>query len=381
MSLHALWRIALGSAIALAGSCAGPDARGASPPAPPEVLKAEPAPAWDAKFAGDKGWIGGDGVYSVALDKQRVVWLFGDTLLGEVKRGRRDGAAMVNNTVAVQDSRGADGTIHFTSGKNKEGKPAALFLPADGKGWFWPQAALAIDKRLFVFLPQIDKTKEGGVFGFRQIGQWLAIVDNPTDEPKAWRVKQKKLPFASFEKERTQSWGSALLRVGSQVYIYGFEERGKKLGSRSLIVARAPEAKLDDFEAWRFLTADGWSDKPGDAIALASGLATEYSVTPMPSRSGFALVYTENGLGDRIVARFADEPTGPWSAPQLLYQCPEMAKDKGIFCYAAKAHPWAAGKDEILISYCANTWDFGRLFRDANVYRPKFVRATLKPSK
>jgi hypothetical protein len=53
-----------------------------------------------------------------------------------------------------------------------------------------------------------------------------------------------------------------------------------------------------------------------------------------------------------------------------------MAKDKGVFTYAAKAHAWAS-KDELLVSYCTNTWDFWRLFRDDAVYRPKFVRVRL----
>ena len=357
-------------------------ARGSEPSlAVPAVLKAEPAPAWDAKFTGAKGWIGGDGVYSVVLDSRRVLWLFGDTLLGKVKSGRRDGAAMVNNTVGLQNGRDADAALRFLSGTSKEGKPAAIFIPADGKGWFWPQAALRVGERLFVFLPQIDKTKEGGAFGFRHMGQWLAVVENPDDEPKAWRVKQHKLPFATFEKEHTRSWGSALLHEDGQVYVYGYEERGKKIGERKMIAARVAAEKLDDFTAWRFRTADRWSDKPGDAVSLADGLATEFSVSRMSGRKRYVTVYTENGLSDRIVGRFADTPAGPWSTPLLLYKCPEMAKDKGVFCYAAKAHPWAADGDDLLVSYCVNTWEFARLFQDAKVYRPKFVRVTLKPAK
>ena len=65
----------------------------------------------------------------------------------------------------------------------------------------------------------------------------------------------------------------------------------------------------------------------------------------MAGGKGYILVYTGNGLGNRIVGRFARAAAGPWSAPMLLYRCPEMAKDKGVFCYAAKAHAWAAEVD------------------------------------
>src|SRR5262249_2295869 len=71
---------------------------------------------------------------------------------------------------------------------------------------------------------------------------------------------------------------------------------------------------------------------------------------------------------------------GPWSAPVLLYRCPEMGKDKGVFSYAAKAHPWAAAGNELVVSYCVNTWEFARLFRDDKVYRRKFVRVELGPA-
>lgn len=348
-------------------------------PVVPAVLKAEPAPEWEAKFAGDKGWIGGDGVYSAVLPSRRVLWLFGDTLLGKVRKGRRDGAVMVNNTLGIQTGLSADAVLRFENGRNKDDKATAFFIPDDGKGWFWPQDAICVDGRLYAFLMQIDKTKDPGVFGFRQIGQWLAVVDNPDEQPKAWRVKQHKLPFASFEKGRSRWWGSALLRTGDHLYIYGCDERGKRIGSRRLTLARVPAAKLDDFTAWRFRTVDGWGLQAADAISLADGMASEFSVTRVPGRKGYLAVYTENGLGDRILARFAADPQGPWSAPMLLYKCPEMAKDKGVFSYAAKAHPWASSANELLVSYCVNTWEFARLFRDAKVYRPKFVRVKWKP--
>jgi hypothetical protein len=58
-----------------------------------------------------------------------------------------------------------------------------------------------------------------------------------------------------------------------------------------------------------------------------------------------------------------------------------MGKDKGVFSYTAKAHAWAATGDELLVSYCVNTWEFARLFRDDTVYRPRFVRVKLRLAK
>jgi hypothetical protein len=356
----------------------------AAPPGPavPAVVRAEPAPEWNARFATTAGWIGGDGAYSAVLGPDRVLWLFGDSLFGTVSDGRRDGAVLVNNALGVQAKGGKDTAIRFVVGKARDRKPAAAFAPVDGKGWLWPQAAIRVADRLFVFLPQVEKSDDPGVFGFRHVAQWLAVVENPDDEPEKWRVRQRRMPFADFGPDRERSWGSAVLEDDGFVYVYGYDEaKGNGIGNRRLTVARVPAAKLDDFGAWRFRTADGWSAKAADATAWADGLATELSVSRAPGGKQYVAVYTENGLGDRIVGRFADAPDGPWSAPLLLYTCPEMGADKGVFSYAAKAHPWAGAADELVVSYCVNTWQFSRLFRDDQVYRPKFVRVTMRQDK
>lgn len=344
----------------------------AAPPAGPVVVKASPAPEWDARFNPKEGWIGGDAVYSVALDSGRILWLFGDTLVGKVKDGKRTGI-MVNNTIGIQATD--KDAIHFVT---ERGKKPASFFPPQGAGWMWPQAGIYVKSRLFVFLPQVEKTKEPGAFGFQQTSQWLALVENPADEPESWRVKYRQLPMAQFSEKRQRSWGSALLTDGDEVYIYGFSERRER-GSieRHLIVARAPASKLDDFPSWRYWGTAGWSEKAADSAPLADGLASEFSVTRAPGK-GYIAVYTESGLSDRIVGRCAERPEGPWSEPKLLYQCPEMGKDKGVFCYSAKAQSWATKDNTLLISYCVNSWKFADLFADDRIYRPRFIRVELE---
>lgn len=352
----------------------------AAPPGPavPTVVSAEPASAWNAKFDGKKGWIGGDVAYSVAIGPRRVVWLFGDTFLGTAQDGQRHQAVMVNNTVAVQDGHGPDAAIRFVHGKDTS---KAFITPVDGKdkSWFWPQDAVAMGGRLFIFLSQMERTKDTGVFNFKHLGTWLAVVENPEDDPAAWRVKQHQLPFVAPGEGR--SWGSALLADGGRLYVFGWKKNGKGMGHRELTVARAPAEKLDDFAAWRFRTSDGWSEKAAEAAGLADGVGVEFTVSRRPGGKGFVLVSSENGLSGRILGRFSDAPEGPWSAPVLLYTCPEMGKDKGLFTYEGKFHLWASTENELLISYCVNAWDFARLMRDEAVYRPKFVRVKLGPAK
>jgi hypothetical protein len=347
----------------------------------PTVLKAEPARELSRRFAGMEGWTGGDGVYSVQVAPRRVLWFFGDTILGKVKDGRRVDAIMVNNTVGVQTGPAKDAAIRFVAGRDKDSKPTAVFLPTDGKGWFWPLAPVMVRQSLIVFLTQIEKAGDGP-FGFKQIGQVLAVVENPEDEPEKWRVQQHRVPFSKEEASGERSWGAAALVKDGYLYVYGCDEPKRKgPTTKHMVLARVAIEHVEDFTAWRFRTPDGWSARPDDAARIASRVANEYTVTPLPDGDGYVAVCSENGLSDRIVAHFARAPEGPWSDATLLYKSPEMKADKGLMTYAAKAHAWAAEGNELVVSYCVNPWQFGRLFEDEKLYRPKFVRVKLGPGK
>lgn len=348
----------------------------ASGPTTRRAVKAVPADDWNARFAGNEGWIGGDGVYSTTLGDDRVLFLFGDTLLGKVNDGRRAGATMVNNTVGLMPLKPPDAPIRFEAGKTDVGKPAAVFTRTGGGNWFWPQAAIELNGRLYVFLTEVEKTYQSGAFGFKLIGQWLGVIENPLDNPAEWKVSQQRLRFATFDERRERPWGSAVLVEGDYVYVYGIEDHRQGIGNKQLMIARAPVDKLPDFDVWQFRAGDEWGKEVSTA-GMPRGLANEFSVSRLPGDAGYILVYTENGLGERILGRVAASPEGPWSDPVLLYTCPEMTRDKGVFCYAAKAHPWAAEGDELLISYCVNSWKFERLFEDNEIYRPRFVRVRL----
>ena len=50
---------------------------------------AEPAPDLDALFQTTNGWIGSDGDYSIQLNSSTTLWLFGDTVIGQVRDGKR----------------------------------------------------------------------------------------------------------------------------------------------------------------------------------------------------------------------------------------------------------------------------------------------------
>jgi hypothetical protein len=343
---------------------------------PPVVTSAAPVRDLDALFQRTDGWIGGDGAFSVALPRKRTLWLFNDTWVGKIRDGRRTDATMVNNTVAMQDGR--DGRPSFTIKRGPDGKPSALIVPADGRGWFWPQAGVVDGNRLFVFLSQIEKTKDNSVFGFRGIATWLGAVPDPAGAPDAWRVEQVKLPNTLFLNERILTWGAAVLRVGDDLYVYGYDQRPHKgLPDRRMVVARVSAKTVGDFAVWRYLRDGNWVEDFRDPSPLAGDIGTEYSVTKLGTR--YLAVYTEHGMSPRILGRYADNPWGPWSPSTVLFECPEPGRDKKLFAYAAKAHPSLSSGNDVVVSYCVNSFDFWQVAREADLYWPRFVRVQLAP--
>ncbi len=337
----------------------------------PRVQSAEPAAEWNQRFRRTEGWVGADGAYSVPVSNSKTLWLFSDTFVGSIKNGKRSGVAMVNNTVGIQTGDKLD----FAIRKKADGKAVAILTPPGGKGYFWLQAGVHHDKRLHIFLPRIESTGSGGAFGFKHVDQWLATVSNPEAAPVEWKTTFAKIPHANLIGDRKVSWGAAVHRDGENLFIYGYEEKpAKPVPSRKLLTARAPVAKIADFNEWRFLADGEWKADVNDATPQAVALGTEFSVSYVPGLKQYAMVYTENGLGDRILGRFAPSPAGPWSEPVLLYRCPEMKANKKVFCYAAKAHPHLAGDRELVLTYCVNAFEFGVVINDATLYWPNFVR-------
>jgi hypothetical protein len=353
----------------------------ANEPHPPESLsslsfaQAQPYPELNALFEQKDGWIGADGAYSVDVSAQRRLWLFSDTWVGHVRNGKRVDANIVNNSVGVQEDQSATARVRFAIRMGLDKNPCSILIPRDGRGFFWIQAGACVDRKLYVFLSQIEKTGQTGAFGFRQIGQSIGIVSNPEDDPTTWRCEQRKLPCTIFSPGRQLTFGAAVLRDEGFLYIYGTDEAIRPMArDRYLIVARARLNQIQEFTAWRFFDGHAWSAEFKDSRRLVRGMASEGSVSYLPDVKQYVLVYTEGGLSDRILARTAPSPTGPWSAAAIIYRCPEAGRDKRIFCYAAKAHPSLGRGTELVVSYVVNAFDFWRVAADATIYWPRFIR-------
>lgn len=346
-------------------------------------LKNRRIPEYTATFLRQSNWSGGDAVYSVQLSPGKILWLFGDSFIGEIKNNRRIDYELINNCAAIQTGKNPNSAEVKFYYKKEDGKPVALIKPKDHQGWFWLYDGIRTDESLYIFLVQIDRIDKDSksVFNFKMIDTKLAIIKNPDENPGLWKIKQVKIPWGRFTEQGEKFLGSAIMKHENYIYIYGIEEvKAETAKIKYMIVARTPSDRLEDFSRWRFFSNGKWVDDFSKVQRLFGGIANEYSVNYMPDVGKFVVVYSQGGSSRNIYARFSPTPHGPWSRPVTIYRCPETDKNSRILWYAAKAHPEiSTGPGRLVVSYVTNSMRFEDLEEDASIYLPRFIEIELNP--
>lgn len=346
---------------------------------------------------------GGDGAASCPLPGGRTLWLFGDSCIAAVVDGRyQPGWWMTNNVAAVtvDPPRGeapAPGSAVARFGDRPEpGEPSGFVVPpAGGRArWSWPcDGAIVVgpagEERLLIFYGdlarRVDEPAPGEVWNFKFVGNRVAIIENPSEAPKAWRVVQHALEPRDSGRMKdgapTISWGVVVMRdpesSGDRLVIFGVD--GSNPFNKQAVVARVQVAKAHDFSEWRFWTGSSWSPRESEAATVINHVVDEFTIHHEPARGDaergrWLLIQGEPVLGHRILVRQAPTPLGPWSDGHPIYTVPEPSNDEKLITYGAKAHPHLSAPGELLISYCINSLDFGSLSRDVEIYRPRFLR-------
>lgn len=375
-------RSALVSYIGRSGALAAPDVwrrareTGATPPLRPVGVPCFEASAWseaDRLFHRDPHWLGADVASSVDLGGGRILWLFGDTWIDPSGTGTRRAARMVGNSVAIQT--GADPTtaaIRFYWGRAADGSPDALFPDRGGES-LWFGNGVRLDDRLVLFFARTLR-RTGTGLGFEHVGWTAVMVQNPDNEPSAWRVRPLETPanplgiLVGF---------AAVLRPGEHVYALGSENPVK---SHPIYAARWPvepvrRGNLGQPQWWAGERV-GWIPDSSSVQRwpLFENGQSELSIHLDPVTQQFVQVQTSGFGAADLVMRAAPALTGPWSAPRMLYRPPEYHR-RDIMIYAAKAHPHLTGAD-LVLTYATNTFQFAEHLTDRLIYYPRFVRLT-----
>jgi hypothetical protein len=329
---------------------------------------AEPEGLLNAYSDTGQGWTGGDSTYSVELPGGRTAWIFSDTFLGPVNPdgSRPITTPFVNNSFVVQRGPALQTVTGGTAAE-----PTAL-VPPPSNGWYWFGAAgtSRAGTNLDVVTLRFERTGTGQ-WDWRWASNHLARFDSRTLKLKAL------LPLPSGANIQWSGW---LLREHGHTYVYGVEDLG---ASKYQHVARV---RGDDLATggWQYWTGTGWSSDETQSARILEGVANEHSVTRWGD--GYLLVThdTTELFSKRVLGYFGCSPTGPFVKPVELYQTPETGAtgsygDADIITYNSHDHPDQRVGSSLLVSYNVNSLDANNdLYADVSIYRPRFVRITLR---
>jgi hypothetical protein len=295
-----------------------------------------PDAALTAQLLRTSGWVGGDGAHSIALDRSTALWLFGDTIFGEVANGVRKARRMVHNSAAFHDR---DGFRFFETDHD-------LLRPDATDEWYWPGDGALVDGRLELFCMRVRKAPGPYGFDFSWFQSDLLTIDNPRDDPTRWRISRRE----TAPSKDGVLLGAACAVDGHRLCVWGLRADDPH---RTLILATRDLSGAEH----RPFTWHG---------AAFRGGAPEMSVTPF--RGGWVAVYSPGGFSHDIALRWAPRPEGPWSEPDIVYRAPEP-----LLVYGARAHPEMSSDDDLVVTYNTNAPDLETLSRDPSSYSPRFI--------
>ncbi len=376
-----------------------------------------------------EGWSGADGIYTANLDGtigegienrpgQRTVFVFSDTIVGKVNRqtNTRCDTKMVNHSFAVLDGNEPLGDRIEFFYENDGKTPRLPIQPSPEGQWYWLSECFVLNDAegpmLHTFLLRMERRPGNGAFGFHHLGVDLLRIpvrDGKLDFDAAIVTEDKTgrlhgvvddsvvdngvaADGANAQESRDRSRGMIFFGTGvlenlksagavepdGYLYVYGYKDEHRL--ARRLVVARVPPEDVARFDRWTYYSGnDQWSADIRDCAAIADGVSTELSVTPIPSgpKTGkYALIYTPGTVGSTIALRIGDSPVGPFGEEQVLFKESETATlGKGVFAYNAKAHPVLSKSDSLVISYNVNSNDDTlAIFREPDIYFPRFIK-------
>lgn len=319
-------------------------------------------------FPDKDGWYGGDGAYSIKLDNERILWLFGDTFVAP-EEGRKDRITMdviLGTTLAISTcSPDNEFKIQYHL-KKQNGK----FVSSFGENeWLWPQDPFMVKDILYIPLIEVTPTnKDGEVFNFKISGHKFArIKDFSVTDPNKWIYDYIDLTEAI----PSEIAAFAATSVVHENYVYFYPLYNYSTGTVHVlgnILARLPVDKLESpVGAVEYFTKDGtWNNKlnPESVMVVLDASVSELSVRYHPATKKWIAVYLSiRNKGNELLYQVADAPEGPWSKPEPAgFKVPEVDPqsplyDKNNFCYAGKEHIEFARDKKLVVTYVCNSFE------------------------
>ncbi|MEQ4210116.1 DUF5005 domain-containing protein [Actinopolymorpha sp. B9G3] len=270
------------------------------------------------------GWAGADGAGPIKLPDGRVLWMFGDTLAGQVDENNalRPGWNMPHNSFQLQDGRCFTPLIGGT-----QDNPSSYMPDEDGMV-FWPAGGY------------VDQSVEPAVL--RMVSTGICI------EPDGWRACEMRVHTMSLPDLEVMSvdpvpfdatvpdmpaFGFWVFHDKGMVYLYGpgggFQAGGPSEDGQyppGIYLARVRAERLVD-GPWEYWTGSGpkpWSRDVGKADALSfdepanprdlsiGGVVRWGAGYLLTGKMGYLWVF-----GTEVYGWYSESPAGPWKVVRV----------------------------------------------------------------
>lgn len=290
--------------------------------------------------------IGQDAAYSIPINTNETLWVFGDTFVGTFNEmGKRIIERMPNNTGLICRSKdAASGLTDFNFLTDEQGELRQLIplLPDEDPAIhrLWAMHGCCIENKVYLFYIRIKILPEGQwPYKFAVDGSGLAVANYP--ELKFQRIEDHGSTILWRKDEPL--FGVAVLPVKADgfVYVYGSYYNDWK---HYCALARALLDSLGYIAYYEYLISPKpeWSVDRARAISILEGMPTEMSVSYNAYLGGYLAIHSLETTG-KIVGRTAPHPWGPWSEPVVLWTPKVPLRNplvyNGPLVYAGKEHP------------------------------------------
>ena len=319
------------------------------------------------RFPVQDGWYGGDGAYSIALDHQRTLWLFGDTFVSE-EIGRKDRigmAVVMGNTLAISTcSADHDFSIRYFLKKQNSN-----FVPFFGDNEIlWPQDPFIAEHALYVPLLVIQVLPDAPApFNFKIAGHKIArIKDFSHADPRMWKVDY--LDWTPALPPGIEALATTSIAVGPYIYFFPLYRHNNITGN---ILVRIRADRLENpTGAFEYLNRDDRWDKtlfPDRIKIIFSAAVSELTVRYHAPHQRWLAVYSSPAdKGRKLLIQTSQKLDGSWSAPfPAIESVPELDPANPLynpytFCYAGKEHRRFAQNKDLLVTYVCNSSEDSR---------------------
>ncbi|MGO9185349.1 DUF4185 domain-containing protein [Mycobacterium sp.] len=311
------------------------------------------------------GWVGGDAAYSTTLPDGREAFVFSDTLIGTAQS---NGAA---NVTGMPHSSELVGDLPFLLSDYAGTYATPTTLIPDTfdttKTWQMDDTYTEGGNQL-IFVNEFEPVS-GSMFDEFTGRSGIAVMSVPTDGmPTLASVTL--LPT-----DQDTQWGTSVLQSGGYTYVYGADYDYSANAFYGMKIARVPLGESLNVSAWQYWNGGQWLSGESNAVPIQT-LTVLTGVMANPGGAGFVAVSIPGSVyTDKTVdLSYACSPEGPWTAPQPVYDIPQIAQYQNEIAYIPTFHPELSVDGNLVITYCLDTTDgLSALEQNVHEYQPQFL--------